>query len=380
MTGGAAPMTIEALRNTALASVAAQAFVPVAEAASATFRPSGLNHTPAFHTVRGSSADAGNAQAFLDFERALHGTPPAPRAHLIEDAHIFGSGFLMCTDRMIRETLYLGGNVERRVTEATAGDILPLDPDKVWIIAANGSSNNYWHWIVQTLPAILQSIDFLTGTDRVWDLARDVGLVLPRLNAVQARALEIMGFGGFDRAELTKLDTAHVRRAVYSTHLGGAAPFLPTGHRARVRHRFLEAAKDVRSPAGEQIYVARTDTRKRPVSNEADVIAALSQTGFDIVTAGDLDILEQVALFREARLIVAPHGAANTNNLFATPRTRALELAQASYVNPASASLMRISGGTVWLDVFADDGKGQLTDGWEVNMDVVTETLRRMTL
>lgn len=54
-----------------------------------------------------------------------------------------------------------------------------------------------------------------------------------------------------------------------------------------------------------------------------------SKQGDLSVTTEDLSLIEQIVLFHNAEIIVAPHGAGLVNLLFARPGTKVIELFQA---------------------------------------------------
>ena len=77
--------------------------------------------------------------------------------------------------------------------------------------------------------------------------------------------------------------------------------------------------------AGRRLYVRR-GAAKRAVLNEDDVLALLEPRGFEAVTLDGCTVSEQANLFASASVIVAPHGAALANLVFARPGTRVVEL------------------------------------------------------
>jgi capsular polysaccharide biosynthesis protein len=60
--------------------------------------------------------------------------------------------------------------------------------------------------------------------------------------------------------------------------------------------------------------------------NEADLEKALAGLGFRVLVAGELSVREQIAAFSRAKLIVAPHGAALANLIFAPPGATVVEI------------------------------------------------------
>lgn len=78
--------------------------------------------------------------------------------------------------------------------------------------------------------------------------------------------------------------------------------------------------------SGERIYVSRSDARGRRILNEAEFLPRLKQLGFEVVTMSGRSGAEQLAMFRQARCIVAPHGAALTSLIACAPGTRVVEV------------------------------------------------------
>jgi len=88
------------------------------------------------------------------------------------------------------------------------------------------------------------------------------------------------------------------------------------------------------SPSGEKrrLYVTRSDTKKRRIENEAELIPLLKSRGFEILAPGKLSFRDQVSLFMWADAVVGPHGAGLTNILFAPKSARVLEIFPANKV------------------------------------------------
>lgn len=98
------------------------------------------------------------------------------------------------------------------------------------------------------------------------------------------------------------------------------------------------------SPLGEYIYVARDRARRRRVTNEAELATALAARGFATVRLEELDWAEQIAAFRGARAVVAPHGAGLANLAFCASGTRVVELVGRAYFNPVFWRLAVLRG------------------------------------
>jgi capsular polysaccharide biosynthesis protein len=79
--------------------------------------------------------------------------------------------------------------------------------------------------------------------------------------------------------------------------------------------------------ADRRIYVTRgASANNRAVTNEAEVRRRLSARGFRFVDPGRMTVAEQIRTFAEASVVVATHGAALVNLVFASPGATVVEL------------------------------------------------------
>lgn len=101
--------------------------------------------------------------------------------------------------------------------------------------------------------------------------------------------------------------------------------------------RVTEAVAPLHSPAaspwGERLYITRDRARRRRVANEGEVWAQLEPRGFVKLRPEELTWAEQINAFRQAKVVVGPHGAALANLMFCRPGTTVVELFNRSYVN-----------------------------------------------
>jgi len=74
------------------------------------------------------------------------------------------------------------------------------------------------------------------------------------------------------------------------------------------------------------LYLTRGISGKRCVENESEVRACLEKRGFVTMDFSQRSFLEQIQLMANADVIVAPHGAALANLVFAREGTRLLEI------------------------------------------------------
>ena len=76
----------------------------------------------------------------------------------------------------------------------------------------------------------------------------------------------------------------------------------------------------------DRIYLRRGQTSSRPFLGEPMLEKSLCQLGFVVISPVSLSLDQCIAFVSNARWVVAPHGAALANLIFALPGTRILEL------------------------------------------------------
>ena len=85
--------------------------------------------------------------------------------------------------------------------------------------------------------------------------------------------------------------------------------------------------KNVESPdLKSKIYVRRDDASYRKIINEADLIEKLRNNGFEIINPQHFEILTQMKIFSNAKLIISPHGSNLSNIIFCKPGTKIVEI------------------------------------------------------
>ena len=101
-----------------------------------------------------------------------------------------------------------------------------------------------------------------------------------------------------------------------------------------------------RTDTPRRLYLSRGRTPyTRIYRQEPELWPWLEQRGFVMLDPGTLSVQEQIDVFHNAELVVAPHGAALTNITFCRPGTRELELFAGSYVHLGLWTIAEAIGG-----------------------------------
>lgn len=196
-------------------------------------------------------------------------------------------------------------------------------------VLAGLSGHNYYHWMVDILPRFallqqsglnLEQIDwflvnnnnkpFQHATLKALGIPPEKVLVGDRHPHIQAQQLIVPSFPG---------------------HLGWLEPWAM----AFLRQQFLLTERSTGSTTyPTHIYISRAQANHRRVLNEAAILEQLQPFGIVPIQLESLPFVEQVALFANAQLIIAPHGGGLTNTLFCRPGTTVIELVNPHYIRP----------------------------------------------
>jgi capsular polysaccharide biosynthesis protein len=165
--------------------------------------------------------------------------------------------------------------------------------------------------------------------------------VLPRLAALERESLPHRHYlvtqeHPFHRQTLDLLQIpAGARTAAVSRRFYTAAellvPLAPLGVSPEnvrfVRNLLLERTGLAETlPANERIYISRRRANSRRVLNEEELYPLLQKHRFRVCYPEQLSLSQQMLLFHGAETVLAPHGAAWTNLIFARPGALALEI------------------------------------------------------
>ncbi len=264
--------------------------------------------------------------------------------------------------RRITETRYFVTDEEYAATLVKPLPATPLDAREHYIIGCNRAWHDYYHWLIQSVPAIDLAVRY--------SIHRSPTLILPPLQPWQEETLDLLGIGDLPRLTLQASDTYLLPNAEFSEFLGGHMPSM-VSHRAM--RTFKRISDKVPWPRGtaEAIYLADSDASRRVMANEAELMALLERQGVRIVPANGQSVSSQIATFRAARLIIGPHSAAMSNIVFCQQGACIYELLPRNYPNPVFNRLAQAADLNYWADMF----DGQENGTWRVDVDLVAARL-----
>lgn len=201
----------------------------------------------------------------------------------------------------------------------------------------NAWSKNYWHWIIDCLTR-LEGIEFYQQQTGI----KPKLIIDANPTAWQIDSLKLLGYQPQDciqwnqsRLRVEKLVISSFRRhydKVYSVESPSASRW--------IRERMLRnLSKTENKCFSSRIFISRRHAEGRRIINEHDAIATLANFGFVAYVLEEMNFDDEVRLFAQATIVVAPHGAGLTNIIFAQNLTL-IELFGIS-VSPCFANLAR---------------------------------------
>lgn len=275
---------------------------------------------------------------------------------------------LFCGGLPIKDTHYLLHDEQFRNARIERDRLVYLPSDRPYIIGCNRDHTNYYHWLVQALPAVDWGVRTRSGERPC--------LALPSLAPWQERSLELLGLAALPRLTLDPASHYQFPDVEYSEFLNGRTAF-EISLRAIETFRRMKAAVPARPTGKPIIYVARTDTKSRVAVNEAELISRLSEEGVDIIIPGSLTLDEQINIFRNARLVIGAHGAGLSNVVFCDPEAVLYELIPDHYRNCCMNRLALAAGLHYAADLFPSPGKGWVHHRtWSYDIDTVVTRVR----
>lgn len=232
----------------------------------------------------------------------------------------------------------------------------------------------FFHWILEVLPR-------MGSLDRAGMNLADMDHII--VNSAKSRfmrdTLEMVG------VPLEKLVDMQEHPHIKADQL--IVPSMPAGTGNYtpwvldwLKERLSPAMASLDSSVSPYVFVSRAKAKFRNVTNEPEVRDYLERMGFQSWELETMSYPEQMALFDQAKVIVAPHGAGLTHLFYSKPGTKVIEFYDPMYVNACFYSLAN----AVDLDYyyFLGEGKGmkegvnlELNEG---NITVSLEKLRKM--
>jgi Glycosyltransferase 61 len=185
-------------------------------------------------------------------------------------------------------------------------------------------ADNYYHWMLDIMPRL--------SLIRQHEELQSIPLIVPKqLKTFQKESLQMAGFSS-DRIIEFDGNFCQVEKLYYLSSLGDTGNPSPYDVLS-LRELFLDKHSCNQPPSSKYLYITRRDAKYRRVLEEHKLTEYLQSIGFEVVCLSDLSFAEQIQKFNRAKIIIAPHGAALANMVFAPENAQIVELFPEDYIN-----------------------------------------------
>jgi capsular polysaccharide biosynthesis protein len=177
---------------------------------------------------------------------------------------------------------------------------------------------NYYHWLLDVLPRI--------------ELIRLAGVAVDRYvvsitHAFQRDTLRMLGIR--DEQIICPHKRSHIQaERLVVPSLPGIVGNTPTWVGEFLRSAICPVVEGHLPHTGprRRLYVSRRNAKLRRIVNEAEIRWVFAAHGVETIESEKLSAADQIALFMQAELVIAPHGAGLTNMVFCENPCAVVEL------------------------------------------------------
>ena len=194
--------------------------------------------------------------------------------------------------------------------------------ENVAVLTAS-TQNLYFHWIFDVLPRIGMLSNFNERPNFIF---------VQNKYRFQKETLQLLGFNRNRIINTEDVAVLSAKKLLVPCHQIMKGREYPSWAIEYLRNRFLSASVRT-SSLNRRVYVARGSTPTRRLINEPEIVDKIKNYGFFSVELERLSIREQIQLFRDAQVVVAPHGSGLANLVFCSAGTTVIELFPAANVD-----------------------------------------------
>lgn len=253
----------------------------------------------------------------------------------------------------------------------------PIDINgTVGVITSIFGGMNYYHWILNELPRLLLLLKS--------NVVPDYYISMYQGRKFQREILDLLGIEIEKIIPVEKNMALRATKVIFPTFINDEiiSPYglfdIPKWVTKVVREFILEKVEheDFDIPF---VYISRRKAPTRRVINEKEVLEKLKPYGFKSVVLEDLSFKQQVNLFRNAKVIIALHGAGLTNLIFANKGVKVYEIFHPKWVKNCFNVLCNAVKGEYYYSVGVGDTVNNSSNSKDsnvyINLDYLNEFL-----
>lgn len=243
---------------------------------------------------------------------------------------------------------------------------------KVGVVAGNGG-HGYFHWLYDIFPKLYLLSQNRSHWDRLIVGHYETRFVRESLDCYGVQPEKILQATQYTHYEA---DTLLVSSLPGNT---GNPPSWVIDFLQDV----VQKKSDTFATGNSKIYVSRKDASYRHVINELAVEQLLCGHGFQTVTLSAKALSQQANIFKNADVIVAPHGAGLSNIAFCKPGSVLIELFSPQYVNVCYWSISNLLSMQYWYLVGGNEtaiasNNAEYRQSFSVNLDKLAAIIKNV--
>ncbi len=215
---------------------------------------------------------------------------------------------------------------------------LSLKGSKKYISLLKEHSVNYYHFMIEGLPRLIQIIEAIKLNNITFNVNEYVLLIDDEMPKQCIEAIKIVLNSDIEIFFIKKGEIFYCEELIYCTPLwisldnttGLPNPkkefFVDKYAINLVREKILASfvPKVKTTNKLKKVYLQRLNNKLRPISNLNQLELLLLKNDFEFVDVGSLNLIEQIELFQTVDIIVGVSGAAFTNLIFMKSGSKAI--------------------------------------------------------
>ena len=183
----------------------------------------------------------------------------------------------------------------------------------------------------------------------------------------------MLGYDEIPRLVMKPSVQYRLPRAEFSEYLNGRTSF---GLCLSGLDTYRKMLRSIPSGEGEPVvYVRNANPYYGPILNEHELVSLLRRRSIYLLEAGELPIPDRFNVFRQADVIIGPHGDGLADIVFCKPGALLWEFMPNHMHNSSYNNLAHAAEVDYWGDHFEAAGEGVFRE-WTVDLDAVAERLQ----
>ncbi len=233
------------------------------------------------------------------------------------------------------------------------------------------TSSNHYHSLIDQIPRVylLNQSDYRN---------EDIQLLISKpLTHVEKLILEKLLPSNIKIKLVNSDHLYHLERLIFPSKITRSkAGYLPKSY---IDHLLSKLAPPRKRNKKNRILISRSKAKKRKVFNEEELLNLLEDYGFKKYFLEDLSLEEQIELFYDAEIVIAPHGAGLTNLMF-SENVHVLELFAGEKIKPHFYYLCKSLNHNYKYIVNHEKKMDIVQKAFQVNLSQVHEYLKSIDL